>query len=34
MNRIDRLIKMMDNMVRKVPERKQYISEYRWEKVK
>ena len=31
---VDKLIKMMDNMTRKVPERKQYISEYRWEKVK
>ena len=31
---VDKLIKMMDNMARKVPERKQYISEYRWEKVK
>ena len=30
---VDKLIKMMDNMARKVPESKQFICEYRWEKV-
>ena len=30
----DKLIKMIDNMARKVPERKQFICEYRWEEVK
>ena len=30
----DKLIKMLDTMVRKVPERKQFICEYRWEEVK
>ena len=30
----DKLIKMLDTMVRKVPERKQFICEYRWEEVR
>lgn len=30
----DKLIKMIDNMVRKVPERRQFICEYRWEEVR
>lgn len=30
----DKLIKMIDTMARKVPERRQYICEYRWEEVK
>ena len=30
----DKFIKMIDSMVRKVPERKQYICEYRWEEVR
>ena len=30
----DKLIKMIDDMARKVPERRQFICEYRWEEVK
>ena len=30
----DKLIKMIDDMARKVPERRQYICEYRWEEVR
>ena len=30
----DKLIKMLDTMVRKVPESKQFICEYRWEEVR
>ena len=30
----DKLIKMIDTMARKVPERKQFICEYRWEEVR
>ena len=30
----DKLINMIDNMARKVPEKKQFICEYRWEEVK
>ena len=30
----DKLIKMIDTMARKVPERRQYICEYRWEEVR
>ena len=30
----DKLIKMIDTMARKVPERRQFICEYRWEEVK
>ena len=30
----DKLIKMLDVMAHKVPEKKQYICEYRWEEVR
>lgn len=30
----DKWIKIIDDMARKVPERKQFICEYRWEEVK
>ena len=30
----DKLIKIIDDMARKVPERRQFICEYRWEEVK
>ena len=30
----DKLIKMIDTMARKVPERRQFICEYRWEEVR
>ena len=30
----DKLVKMLDSMAHKVPERKQFICEYRWEEVR
>lgn len=30
---VDELVQTLDSMVRKIPKRKQYICEYRWEKV-
>ena len=30
---VDELVQTLDSMVRKIPKRKQYVCEYRWEKV-
>ena len=30
---VDELVQTLDSMARKIPKRKQYICEYRWEKV-
>ena len=30
---VDELVQTLDSMVRKIPKRKQYVCEYRWEKI-